>query len=306
MSEEGTPVILPESHLDLLDRPLTTLLTTEMPDGRLQSTVVWCNRDGDELLLNTMREFQKARNLRARPRATVLVIDPEDDVRWMEVRGDVTLEDDGALEHLDLLCELYMGEGPFFGHGIPAEFAAMEHPVRCRLVPTAVVTGGRFARAGGRSTSPKPAGWNERRPCTGDVPIPETHLDLVRGPLTASLATRLPSGAAQTQPVWYELDGNDLLVNTSRERRKGRNLESDPRATLLVVDPHNSSRWIEIRADADLQEVGAVEQLDRETHRYTGHDHYYGSIYPVEQRQRETRVIARLHPRRIACDAIHA
>ncbi len=78
--------ILPATHADLLDRPLPTVLTTEMPDGRLQSTVVWCNRDGDDVLLNTMREFQKARNLRARPRATVLVIEPGKAARWIEVR----------------------------------------------------------------------------------------------------------------------------------------------------------------------------------------------------------------------------
>jgi hypothetical protein len=61
----------PGSHVDLLDRPLPAVLTTEMPDGRFQSTVVWFNRDGGHILLNTMREFQKARNLRARPRRRV-------------------------------------------------------------------------------------------------------------------------------------------------------------------------------------------------------------------------------------------
>ena len=41
------------------------------------------------------------------------------------------------------------------------------------------------------------------------------------------------------------------------------------------------------------------------TAEYTRHRHYYGSIYPVEQRRCENRVIARIHPRRINCDAIH-
>jgi len=43
-----------------------------MPDGRFQSTVVWFNRDGDHILLNTTREFRKARNLSARRVATLL------------------------------------------------------------------------------------------------------------------------------------------------------------------------------------------------------------------------------------------
>jgi hypothetical protein len=41
------------------------------------------------------------------------------------------------------------------------------------------------------------------------------------------------------------------------------------------------------------------------TEQYTGRPHYYGAIYPDTQRRYETRVIARIHPRRIVCDAIH-
>jgi len=39
------------------------VLTTHLPGGRLQSTIVWSDHDGGHLLINTMREFQKARNL---------------------------------------------------------------------------------------------------------------------------------------------------------------------------------------------------------------------------------------------------
>ncbi len=253
----------PESHVALLDRPLPAVLTTEMPDGRFQSTVVWFNRDGGHILLNTMREFQKARNLHARPRATLLVVEPEGDERWIEVRGSVLLEDDGALEHLDELTRLYMGAGPYFGRAVPAELALVEHPVRVRLVPTAVATGPRLFPGGRRTVDPVPERWNRIRPCEGEPQIPDDHRDLLERPITAAFSSRLPSGAAQTQPVWCEPDGNDVLVNTTRERRRGRNLEADPRATLLVVDPESSVRWIEIRADVDLVGDGAEEQNDR-------------------------------------------
>ena len=297
---------LPVTHLDLIDRPLPTLLTTEMPDGRFQSTVVWSNREGDDVLLNTMREFRKARNLLVRPRATVLVVDPDDDVRWLEVRGTVALEDDGAMAHLDELTRLYMGEGPYFGHAVAAELAEVEHPVRVRLTPTATVVG----RSGPvpteqRTADPLPPDWNERRSCDDDVPIPETDRSLLERPLTASMATRLPDGTAQMQPVWFERDDEDVLVNTTRERRKGRNLEADPRATLLVVDPGDDTRWIEIRADVDLGDDEVDEQLDRLTRRYTRHERFYGGVYPTERRERETRMVARLHPRRINRNAIH-
>ena len=158
---------MPEDHVDLLDRALPTVLTTEMPDGRLQSTVVWCNRDGNDVLLNTMREFQKAKNLRSRPRATVLVVDPDNDGRWIEVRGGVMLDEGGASEHLDELTRLYMGVDSYFGGVISADYAATEHPVRIRLVPDAVGTGQRTVPAGARTTRATPPGWNDRRGCEG-------------------------------------------------------------------------------------------------------------------------------------------
>jgi PPOX class probable F420-dependent enzyme len=303
--EVALMLTLPETHVDLVDRPLQAVLTTEMPDGRLQSTVVWCNRDGDDVLLNTMREFQKARNLRARPRATVLVLEPGDATRWIEVRGAVALEDDSAVAHLDELSRLYVGASPYFGAIVPADLAAVEHPVRCRLTPRMVVTGPIYTRGGQPATEPLPGGSLADGGCADEPTLPPTHRDLLARPLPAALSTRMPDGFAQTHPVWCEPDGNDVLVNTTRERRKGRNLAADPRATVLVIDPRDGTRWIEVRGDVELIESGAVEQLDRLTRQYTGKPHYYGTIYPVAQRARETRVIVRIHPRRIVCDAIH-
>jgi PPOX class probable F420-dependent enzyme len=296
---------LPAGSLDLLDRPLPSVLVTDMPDGRLQASVVWCNRAGDHVLLNTMREFQKARNLRRSPRATVFVPDPVASDRWIEVRGRVELEEHGASDHLDELARLYAGTAPYFGAVVPAELAAKEHPIRIRLVPAAVRTGP-FRVSGGRRTNrPVPAGWDRRRACGDEPPIPPTHRDLFERPLTAVLATRLLNGFAQVQPVWFEPKGNDLLVNTTRERAKGRNLEADPRATLLVIDPADDGRWIEVRGAVDLIATGAEAELDRVTRRYTRYERFYGWVYPVERRELETRVIARIHPRRIVCDAIH-
>ena len=53
------PVPIPQSHRDLLDGAYCATLTTVMPDGRPQITPVWCNRDGEYVLLNTMRGFRK-------------------------------------------------------------------------------------------------------------------------------------------------------------------------------------------------------------------------------------------------------
>lgn len=309
---------LPPSHLDLLDRPVSAALTTELPDGRLQCSVVWVDREDDYLLINTMREFRKARNMRARPRATVLVMDPASGDRWIEIRAGVTAEDRDALAHLDALCRRYTGATPYFGVVVPAELAAVEHPVLFRLTPVAVCTqwagpAGRARRwgvgpertAGATATEEARKSAATSTVCGDEPTIPDDHRDLLQRPIVVALSTRLPGGAAQTQPVWCSLDDNDVLVNTTRQRRKGRNLAADGRATVLAVDPDDDARWIEIRGDVTLSEAGALAHLDQLTRRYTGYPHFYGGVYPAAPRPVETRVIARIHPRRIVCDAIH-
>ncbi len=291
-------------HVDLLDRPLPAVLTTEMPDGRLQSTVVWYQRDGGHLYVNTMREFQKARNLRARPRATILVVEPGPTGRWIEVRADVVVDDHDPVAHLDDLARCYTGRRPYFGAVVPAGLAAVEHPVVFRLDPVAVVTGPRTF-PGGRRTDGPAGSPPAPSTCVDEPAIPPSHRTLLGAPNLVALSTRLPSGRAQTQPVWCALDGNDVLVSTTRQRRKGRNLAADPRASVLAMDGADSGRWIEIRGDVTLEEPGALAVLDRLTHRYTGQAHYYGTVYPLEQQRYENRVTARIHPRRINCDAVH-
>ena len=88
------------------------------------------------------------------------------------------------------------------------------------------------------------------------------------------------------------------------ERGKGRDLERDPRASLLVVDPDDTNRFLLIRGHVELVEEGAREQLDRHTRRYTRHPRFYGYVYPVEQAWRETRITCRIHPDHVTLDAI--
>jgi PPOX class probable F420-dependent enzyme len=81
-----------------------------MSDGTPQVQPVWCSYDGSHVLINTEKGRQKYRNLSKRRTATVLVIDPNDDNRWLEIRGTVASEtEDGAEEHIDALAKVYMG-----------------------------------------------------------------------------------------------------------------------------------------------------------------------------------------------------
>jgi PPOX class probable F420-dependent enzyme len=136
--------------------------------------------------------------------------------------------------------------------------------------------------------------------------IPASHLDLLTRPICGVLTTIGGDGQPQSSLVWADVDGRCARVNTTLERQKGRNLLANPKVSLLVVDPDNTARFLQIRGDAQLVTDGALEHLDALTRSYTRHPRYYGYIYPAAQRWRETRVSCRIHARRVTLDAIHA
>jgi PPOX class probable F420-dependent enzyme len=298
------PDTIPASHRDLAECPPVAALTTVTPGGYPQTSVVWCDFDGQCLRVNTMRGFAKERNMCRNPKVTLLCYDPQQPLRYLEVRGTVAgMTQKGATEHLDLLASKYAGRPVrFFGDAIPASFAQTETPVLFRIRPTRVVALD--------ATGPTRRDGEERTHRTGPAapetaPVPTSHLDLLTRPICGVFTTLGRDGQPQSTLVWVDLDHGCALMNTTLQRQKGRNLLGNQKVSLLVVDPGNTARFIQIRGDAELITEGAHEHLDALTRKYTGHPAYYGYIYPEAQRLRETRVICRIHPRRVTLDAIH-
>ena len=126
---------IPENYRDLLDRPIVVSLATLMSDGPPQVQPVWCSFDGTHILVNTEKGRQKYRNMSRRPAVTILALDPDNAVRWLEVRGTVVVEtEEGANEHIDELARLYLGVDKYPYH--------REGDVRVifKIVPTRVAT----------------------------------------------------------------------------------------------------------------------------------------------------------------------
>jgi len=138
------------------------------------------------------------------------------------------------------------------------------------------------------------------------ISIPASHMDLLTRPIHGVLTTMMPDGQPQSSLVWCDFDGECACVNTTRERQKGRNMAANPKVSLLIVDPQNTGRFMQIRGEVEIVEEGALEHLDHITRQYTSHPQYYGYIYPLEQRAKETRIICRIHAGKITLDAIHA
>jgi len=137
--EEACPI--PASHRDLVECPPVAALSTIDPAGYPQTSVVWCDFDGECVRINTMRGFAKERNMRRDPRVTLLCYDPGRPLRSLEIRGTVMeMTEIGARRHLDQLASKYAGRPiRYFGDAIPIEFAQTEIPVLCRIRPSHVV-----------------------------------------------------------------------------------------------------------------------------------------------------------------------
>ena len=128
---DDAPDEIPASHRDLAQCPPVAALTTVTRDGYPQTSVVWCDFDGECVRVNTMRGFAKERNMRRNRRVTLLCYDPRQALRHLEVRGMVAeMTEAGAAGHLDCLASKYAGQPVrFFGDAIPASFAETETPV---------------------------------------------------------------------------------------------------------------------------------------------------------------------------------
>ena len=77
--------------------------------------------------------------------------------------------------------------------------------------------------------------------------VPADLLDLLERPLFGALATIRPDDTVQVNPMWFELiDGAIRFTHTSG-RAKYRNLQRNPAMSLLVIDPDDPLRYVEVR-----------------------------------------------------------
>jgi PPOX class probable F420-dependent enzyme len=97
---------VPSSHKYLLDAPTLTLATID-PNGRPQLSQIWFLAEDGVVKtgLNTLR--QKVKNLEANPHATVFILDTANPQKYLEIRGDVTIEPDPDYEFTERMVAKY-------------------------------------------------------------------------------------------------------------------------------------------------------------------------------------------------------
>lgn len=101
------PATLPDQAKAWLDGPNIATLGTVSPDGAPQLTPHWVGRDGDELILSTVRGRKHERHLNDNPKASVVVLNPEDPYSYLEVRGTASLTEEGGRDLINSFAKKY-------------------------------------------------------------------------------------------------------------------------------------------------------------------------------------------------------
>jgi PPOX class probable F420-dependent enzyme len=95
-------------------------------------------------------------------------------------------------------------------------------------------------------------------------------IELFLAPNFAVAGTIARDGTPQLSVVWIDWDGENVVFNTAEGRAKPRNLERDPRCTVLVYPADDPYRWVAVRGRAQMTTEGADEHIDRLARKYTG------------------------------------
>jgi len=105
--------------------------------------------------------------------------------------------------------------------------------------------------------------------------LPEAWKALLQKPVFVHLSTLMPDGSPQSSPVWIDLEGETLLINSAEGRLKDKNMRRDPRVAISVVDPDKPYQHLTIRGRVtEITKQGADDAINRLAKKYLGKDVY--------------------------------
>jgi PPOX class probable F420-dependent enzyme len=129
--------------------------------------------------------------------------------------------------------------------------------------------------------------------------IPDSHRDLLDDDAKAYayLATLMADGSPQLTPLWFNTDGQHILINSARGRVKDRNMQARPRVALLITDPKDPFyRYLQIRGRVvEITEAGADEHINTLNMKYHNGEQW-------KPRPGQIRVIYKILPERSFAD----
>jgi PPOX class probable F420-dependent enzyme len=121
--------------------------------------------------------------------------------------------------------------------------------------------------------------------------FPADFLDLLEDETKALLylATTMPDGSPQVTPIWFSIDGEDILINTNEGRIKDKNMRARPRVAMVIQDPKEQDRYLGMRGEVvGYTREGADEHINRLSLKYYDR--------PWQYKERQRRIIYRIKP----------
>lgn len=116
----------------------------------------------------------------------------------------------------------------------------------------------------------------ERKPATSLADLDPIYRQLLDQPITVTLGLTGPDGRPSLTPMWFDYEGDKILVNTASHRPKCEWIRKNPRLTVLLVNPKNPYHWMQIKCTVQKEirewEPGGdyvTRQLDRIWTKYT-------------------------------------
>ena len=95
--------------------------------------------------------------------------------------------------------------------------------------------------------------------------IPKDFHDLLLGETKAFafVATTMEDGSPQVTTVWFNTDGEHILINSAKGRTKDRNMRARPEVAIAIMDPRMPYRYIQIRGRiVEITEKNAREHIN--------------------------------------------
>ena len=128
--------------------------------------------------------------------------------------------------------------------------------------------------------------------------LTEKQAQFLENPYYGVVTTLRPDGSPHSTVVWVDVVDGNPAFNTAYPRVKPANLENDPRASLVVIDPGNSYKWLSVDGRVELTTDGANDQIDKLARKYTEHDKY------PWHKEGEERVSVRIIPEHVTATEI--
>ena len=128
---------------------------------------------------------------------------------------------------------------------------------------------------------------------------PEERRDFLNANRFCVVAYSRSSGPPALSPVYYVMDGEDLLISTQAGRAKTKALQRDPNVSVCVLaEQHPSPRYLTIYGTAKIEHEGAVDLMMRIGGAMSGAEVPQALRPAIEQRARdEQRLVLRVTPR---------